>query len=275
MNGAAAGARMLAILDAPLPPDGLRTLPDGGLCAAVRDLTFSYGDTPVLSGVSFDIPAQGMVSLVGESGCGKSTVAALLTARRGGYRGSVTLGGLELREISRDSLLRRVTLVTHEGHVFAGTVRDNLLPAKPDASDSELRSVLERVRLWDEIRDLDAAISERGSNLSGGQRQRLCLARALLRGGGLYLFDEATSNIDVESETAIMDAIHGLAKTSAVLLISHRLANVVPSAQIYLLDGGRIAERGTHSELLSRNGAYARLWNEQRELENYAAGGSL
>jgi len=276
MNGAAAGTGMLAILDASAPPDGARAVSlnnAGNPAAVIRGLSFSYGETEVLRDVSFDIPSKGMVSLVGGSGCGKSTIAALITARQRGYGGSVALGGAELREIARESLAGSVTLVTHEGYVFAGTARSNLRLAKPDATDAEMRSVLECVRLWGEVDDLDAPLLERGANLSGGQRQRLCLARAMLRGGmSIYIFDEVTSNIDAESESAIMGVVRDLAETSAVLLISHRLANVAPSKRIYLLDGGKIVECGAHAELLAQNGLYARLWREQRELESYVKG---
>jgi ABC-type multidrug transport system fused ATPase/permease subunit len=165
-----------------------------------------------------------------------------------------------------------MTLIPHDGYVFSGTVGENLRMAKPDASEEEMAKVLERVRLYDFFaarQGLDTPVSERGANLSGGQRQRLCIARALLRDSGIYIFDEATSNIDAESEEAIMDAVGELAKTKTVLLITHRLTNAMPSRRIYLLEQGRIKESGAHTELLLLGGRYARLFNEQRALEDY------
>jgi ABC-type multidrug transport system fused ATPase/permease subunit len=213
------------------------------------------------------------VSLAGTSGCGKSTVAAILSGARRGYAGSVTIGGIELRDVLRENLQSHVTRVTHEGYVFGGTVADNLRLAKPDVSVSEMKDALTATRLWDFFATqdgLDTVLTERGTNLSGGQRQRLCIARALLRGSDIYIFDEATSNIDSESEEAVMDVVRELAKTKTVLLISHRLANSVHADCIYLMEGGRIMESGRHTELLKHGGAYARLYNEQRELEHYA-----
>ncbi|MDR0818872.1 MAG: ABC transporter ATP-binding protein/permease [Oscillospiraceae bacterium] len=279
MNGMAACERMFQILDMPEPPDGNGTLPRGSLTVNLERLGFSYdGGRKILDGVTLTLKPGGMVSLAGESGSGKSTIAALISGRRTKYSGSIIIGGAELRDLSRESLRERVALVTHDGYVFAGTVSENLRMAKPNASDSELTAALDTVKLlefFNTQNGLNTIISERGANLSGGQRQRLCIARALLRGCDFYIFDEATSNIDAESEATVMDAVHELAETKTVLLITHRLANAVSSANICLLENGGISESGTHAELLAKNGAYARLYNEQKELENYAGGNAL
>ncbi|MFR6536275.1 MAG: ATP-binding cassette domain-containing protein, partial [Oscillibacter sp.] len=238
-----------------------------------RDLHFSYEpEREILHGVDLTIPQGKFASLVGESGCGKSTISALLMGRNKGYTGSMTVGGAELRDIEEASLMRRITYVSHQSYLFKGTVRDNLLMGKPGASDDELWSALTQVNLADFLRGeagLDTLLSERGENLSGGQRQRLALARALLHDSPVYIFDEATSNIDVESESDIMAQIHALAGRKTVLLISHRLANVTASDEIYVLERGNIVQHGTHEALLKQGGAYAALWSAQQVLEHY------
>ena len=238
-----------------------------------RGLRFSYEpEREILHGVDLTIPQGKFVSLVGESGCGKSTISALLMGRNKGYTGSVAIGGAALRDIEEASLMRCVTYVSHQSYLFKGTVRDNLLMGKPDASDGKLWSALTQVNLADFLRGeagLDTLLSERGENLSGGQRQRLALARALLHDSPVYIFDEATSNIDVESENDIMAQIHALAERKTVLLISHRLANVTASDEIYVLERGNIVQHGTHEALLKQGGAYAALWSAQQVLEHY------
>lgn len=182
------------------------------------------------------------------------------------------IGGMELSDIREEDLMKNITYVSHQSYLFKGTVRENLLMGKSDAPDSDLWAVLERVNLADFLRDeqgLDTVLSEKASNLSGGQCQRLALARALLHDSPVYIFDEATSNIDVESENDIMREIHSLAGKKTVILISHRLANVTASDNIYVMEKGKVAENGSHEELLARNGVYAGLWNVQQSLENY------
>lgn len=196
--------------------------------------------------------------------------------RNKGYTGDVTIGGVPLSEISEGSLMKAVTDVSHQSYLFKGTVRENLKMAAPHAGDDRLWQVLEQVNLADFLRGekgLDTPLQEKGGNLSGGQCQRLALARALLHDSPVYIFDEATSNIDVESENEIMTQIHRLAKSKTVILISHRLANVADADNIYVMDRGSVVESGSHRALVERGGAYAKLWNAQQELESYAKGG--
>ncbi len=271
MNGMAASDKIFHLLDLPEPQLGTVPCPVGDI--QCRDLHFSYApEQEILHGVDLDIPAGQFISLVGESGCGKSTISAILMGRNQGYTGSVTIGGVELRDISEQSLMAHITYVSHQSYLFKGTIRDNLLLAKPDATDEQLWQVLRRVKLEAFLQGeqgLDTALSERGENLSGGQRQRLALARALLHDTPVYIFDEATSNIDVESETDIMAEIHALAGRKTVLLISHRLANVTDSNEIYVLEHGNVVQHGTHLALLQQGGAYRTLWTAQQQLEQY------
>ena len=271
MNGMAASDKIFRLLDLSEPAHGGVSCPAGDIVC--RDLHFSYEpEREILHGVDLTIPQGKFVSLVGESGCGKSTISALLMGRNKGYTGSMTIGGAELRDIEEASLMRRITYVSHQSYLFKGTVRDNLLMGKPGASDDELWSALTQVNLADFLggeAGLDTLLSERGENLSGGQRQRLALARALLHDSPVYIFDEATSNIDVESENDIMAQIHALAGRKTVLLISHRLANVTASDEIYVLERGDIVQHGTHDALLKQGGAYAALWSAQQALEHY------
>ena len=271
MNGMAASDKIFRLLDLPEPEQGGVSCPEGSIVC--RDLRFSYEpEREILHGVDLTIPQGKFVSLVGESGCGKSTVSAILMGRNRGYTGSVTVGGAELRDISERSLMENITYVSHQSYLFKGTVRDNLLMGRSDARDDELWQALDQVNLADFLRSeagLDTRLTERGENLSGGQRQRLALARALLHDSPVYIFDEATSNIDVESENDIMAQIHALAGRKTVLLISHRLANVTASDEIYVLDRGNIVQHGTHDALLQQGGAYAALWSAQQALEHY------
>ncbi len=271
MNGMAASDKIFRLLDLPEPEQGGVSCPEGSIVC--RDLRFSYEpEREILHGVDLTIPQGKFVSLVGESGCGKSTVSAILMGRNRGYTGSVTVGGAELRDISERSLMENITYVSHQSYLFKGTVRDNLLMGRSDARDDELWQALDQVNLADFLRSeagLDTRLTERGENLSGGQRQRLALARALLHDSPVYIFDEATSNIDVESENDIMAQIHALAGRKTVLLISHRLANVTASDEIYVLDRGSIVQHGTHDALLQQGGAYAALWSAQQALEHY------
>ena len=276
MNGMAASEKIFRLLDLPEPPARTQACPDGGIVC--RGLHFSYTpEREILHGLDLAFPAGSFTSIVGASGCGKSTIASVLMGRSRGYTGAVTVGGVPLVDISEDSLMRHITYVSHQSYLFKGTVRENLRMARPDASDDALWAVLRQVKLaafLEQEQGLDTPLSEQGSNLSGGQRQRLVLARALLHDTPVYLFDEATSNIDIESENDIMAEIHALSRRKTVILISHRLANVTVSDNIYVLDGGALAGQGTHDALLRAGGVYARLWDAQQALENYAKEGA-
>ena len=276
MNGMAASDRLFAILDLEEGQTGEECLGDGPASVIFRDVCFSYdGERQILDQVSFQLPENGLISLVGTSGCGKSTIAGLLTGRNRGYRGTIRIGGKELSRIQEDSLLSHVTMVSHNSYLFKGTIRENLLMAAPMATEKEMEAALKKVNLYEFLksqRGLDTELMERGSNFSGGQCQRLALARALLHDTPIYIFDEAASNIDAESEEQIMEVIRELSQNHCVLLISHRLANVVDSRNIYVLSGGRLAEEGTHKELMGQKGIYATLYSEQNILESYGSG---
>ena len=239
-----------------------------------------YFNTPggvlhAVDDVSFTLEKGKILGVVGESGCGKSTIAAILMGKNKNYIGEITVGEMSLSEIKEDSLMKNFTYISHQSYLFKGTVRENLLMAQPDAKEDALWRVLEKVKLADFLRSekgLDTMLNEKASNLSGGQCQRLALARALLHDSPVYIFDEATSNIDIESENDIMTQIYELAKEKTVILISHRLANVTGADNIYVLDRGNIVETGNHKTLLAQRSVYAKLWNSQQELENYGKG---
>ena len=277
MNGMAAGQKIFRLLDLPEAEEKKADCPKGDIVC--RDLHFSYdNDREILSGVNMTFKRGAFTAIVGESGCGKSTISAILTGRNKGSGGSVSVGETELSEIREADLMENITYISHQSYLFKGTVRDNLLMGKPDASDSELWEVLERVNLADFVRNekgLDTGLSEKASNLSGGQCQRLALARALLHDSPIYIFDEATSNIDVESENDIMNEIQNLAESKTVILISHRLVNVVKADAIYVMVNGKIAESGKHRELLENKADYEKLWEAQQRLENYGKDGAV
>lgn len=273
MNGMAASDKIFRLLDLEeTKPEITESFPSGHTIRC-SGLSFSYEpDREILHSVDLTFPQGSFTALVGESGCGKSTLASILMGRNKGYAGSVSVGGVPLSSIQEESLLRNITYISHQSYLFKGTVRENLLMGKPGASDEELWAVLSRVNLAEFLKaeqGLDTRLLEKASNLSGGQCQRLALARALLHDSPVYIFDEATSNIDVESENDIMREIHELAKSKTVILVSHRLANVVGADHIYVLDHGIVAESGSHEELLAHHGLYERLWSAQQTLEQF------
>ena len=272
MNGMAASDKIFKLLDMPEQNQGEQEI--GEDCTIVcSELSFGYEeDKEILHNISMSFPKGSFTAIVGESGSGKSTIAGILTGHNRQYRGSVTIGGISLPEIKEASLMKNVTYVSHNSYLFKGTVRDNLLMGNPQASDEELWKALEQVKLADFLRNekgLDTELTEKASNLSGGQCQRLAFARALLHDSPVYIFDEATSNIDVESENDIMKEIYRLAAEKTVILISHRLANVVHADNIYVFEHGELKESGTHKVLLNNNSIYEQLWNVQQKLENF------
>lgn len=304
MNGMAASDKIFNLLGLEEPRDGTKDFPclneekieyhakdnaednaentikDGainmsGNAIEFENVEFSYEENrKILKGISISLPKGSFISLVGESGCGKSTIAGLLTGTLKGYQGKIAIDGVELSEIKEEEILKNITLIHHNSYLFKGTVEENLRMAKPDATEEELEAVLQKVNLLGFLKEqqgLKTLLQEKGSNFSGGQCQRLALARGLLHDSPIYIFDEATSNIDAESEEMIMEVIHEMAKEKTVLLISHRLSNVIDSDCIYFLKDGRIAESGTHKELLSKESVYANLYESQRKLESFAA----
>lgn len=270
MNGMSASDKIFRILDLDEGRHGHTALPSGPIEISLENVKFGYEEErPVLQDISMTIPPKSFVSLVGVSGCGKSTIASLLTGKQKNYLGQIRINGIPVSEIREEDLSRAITLIRHNSYLFKGTVRDNLLMANPDASDDQMREVLDKVRLLDFLENqngLDTLLEEQGRNFSGGQRQRLALARALLHDTPMYILDEAASNIDVESEDQIMEVVRELAGTKTILFISHRLANVVASDYIYMMKNGMIAEKGTHEELMKKKGSYFSMYQKQHDL---------
>ena len=270
MNGMAASDKIFAFLKTDTEKNRGTQNIEGSVDITIRNLGFAYDkDRKILDGVSMDIHSGQFVSLVGLSGSGKSTIAALIAGKFSGYEGDIKISGKDLNDISESSLMDSIVTVGYNSFIFGGSVRENLTMAKKDASESEMISVLEKVKLWDFLQKengLDTKITEQGSNLSGGQKQRLALARALLKDAEMYIFDEASSNIDVESEKVIMDMIKNLAKSKTVLSISHRMANAVDSDVIYVIENGKIIEKGNHLSLLKDKGRYAEIYTKQEEM---------
>lgn len=273
MNGMAASDKIFRLLDMPEREMGTEELSGEELDINFENISFSYEkERPILKDVSFHIPKGQFVSLVGESGCGKSTIASLILGRNRQYQGKILLGGMDLKHIKEKSLMEQITLVRHNSYLFKGTVEENLLMGNPNATQEQMIEVLKKVNLWEFLNGQEGLwtkLAEKGSNFSGGQCQRLCIARALLHNTEIYIFDEAASNIDVESEEIIMEVIRQLAETKTVLMISHRLANVKKSHCIYVLSEGKIVEKGTHRELMEQSGVYKEMYRTQKNLENY------
>ena len=242
---------------------------------AFSNVSFSYeAKKKVLEGISFRA-GHGLTALVGESGCGKSTTTLLLMGDRRADEGQIFIGDMPIDKMDLKALRRKMTRIRHDSYLFAGTIRENLLMGKEDATETQMKEALREVNLLDFVEKsggLDFVLLEKASNLSGGQKQRLSLARALLHDTPIYIFDEATSNVDVESENDIMAVVRKLAKTKTVLLISHRLANVVSADQIYVLKDGMIVEKGQHEALCKEDGYYHRLFRQQSALEQFGKG---
>lgn len=269
MNGVSAGQKILSLLGQDDPVWGQEAVTDTEL--KLEGVTFSYdGKRDVLENVTMTFPRHGMTALVGESGCGKSTVVNLLFGAFRPNTGVVTVGGKKLESLSRASYYSHLAVVSYNTYIFNETVRANFRLAKPQVTDEEICAALEKVNLLTFLQEnggLDKIITEDAANISGGQKQRLALAVSLVADKGIYIFDEATSNIDIESEAVIMENIRELSKTKSVIVISHRLANVVPADLIYYMEAGRLIESGTHAALMAQSGGYARLYATQKNLE--------
>lgn len=281
MNGNAAADKIFRLLDTPVPEKGTVTELESG-DIRFEQVSFSYTkEKEVLHDLSFEIPEGQFVALVGTSGCGKSTVASLIMgddtgkSRDTGLEGTVRIGETATGDIKEETLRRKITRVRQDSYLFTGTVLSNLKMANPDAGIAEMEEALKKVDLYDTVMErggLSMQIEEKAGNLSGGQKQRLVLARAILHDSDIYIFDEATSNVDAESEEKIMEAVRLLAKTKTVILISHRLANVVQADQILVLKDGRIIEDGSHEKLMADGGYYRELFMAQAKLEQYTDG---
>lgn len=271
MNGNAAADKIFKLLDCEEIQDTENVNWNMGDIVC-ENVSYTYPDKEdaVLRNISFNIPQNELTAIVGESGCGKSTFVSLLMKERRDYTGKITIGGNELNEISGDMLRRHITRISHDAYIFYGTLYDNLKMGNPAADRKQMEEALRLVDMYDTVSEkggLDMAIEEKGANLSGGQKQRIAMARAILHDSDVYVFDEATSNVDVESENKIMEVVDKLSKTKTVIVIYHRLANVKNADNIIVLKDGIICEQGNHNMLIEKNGHYARLYNTQKKLE--------
>lgn len=271
MNGNAAADKIFKLLDCEEIQDTENVNWNMGNIVC-ENVSYTYPDKEdaVLRNVSFNIPQNELTAIVGESGCGKSTFVSLLMKERRDYTGKITIGSNELNEISGDMLRRHITRISHDAYIFYGTLYDNLKMGNPAADRKQMEEALRLVDMYDTVSEkggLDMVIEEKGANLSGGQKQRIAMARAILHDSDVYVFDEATSNVDVESENKIMEVVDKLSKTKTVIVIYHRLANVKNADNIIVLKDGIICEQGNHNLLIEKNGHYARLYNTQKKLE--------
>lgn len=269
MNGASAGNKILSLLAQPDPVWGNETVASTEI--TVKDVTFSYdGKRDVLKHASMNFGSTGMCAIVGESGSGKSTVVNLLLGAYHPQQGSILVGNKPLETLSRESYYSHISVVSYNTYIFNETIRQNFMLAKDNVTDEEIYSALKKVNLYDFIIDnggLDKVITEDAANISGGQKQRLALAINLVANKDVYIFDEATSNIDIESEAIIMNNIKELSKEKSVIVISHRLANIIAADTIYYIEDGEVKENGTHNELMNMHEGYAKLYTTQKKLE--------
>ena len=269
MNGASAGNKILSLLAQPDPVWGSETVDNTEI--TVKDVTFSYdGTRDVLKHASMNFGSTGMYAIVGESGSGKSTVVNLLLGAYHPQQGSILIGNKPLETLSRESYYSHISVVSYNTYIFNETIRQNFMLAKADVTEDEIFTALKKVNLYDFIIEnggLDKVITEDAANISGGQKQRLALAINLVANKDIYIFDEATSNIDIESEAIIMNNIKELSKEKSVIVISHRLANVIVADTIYYIEDGEVKEHGTHKELMNMHEGYSKLYTTQKNLE--------
>ena len=269
MNGASAGNKILSLLAQSDPVWGNETVDSTKI--AIKDVTFSYdGTRDVLKHVSMSFGSTGLYAIVGESGSGKSTVVNLLLGAYHPQQGSILVGNKPLETLNREAYYSHISVVSYNTYIFNETIRQNFMLAKADVTDEEIYNALKKVNLYDFIIEnggLDKIITEDAANISGGQKQRLALAINLVANKDIYIFDEATSNIDIESEAIIMNNIKELSKEKSVIVISHRLANVIAADTIYYIEDGEVKEHGTHAELMNMHEGYAKLYTTQKNLE--------
>lgn len=279
MNGMAASDKIFKFLNLDEPTEKYEEIEKNFKKITLENVHFSYdSEREILHGISMEIPQNRFIGIVGASGCGKSTIASLLMGRNTINSGNLMIGGRNITDLSETSLMKTLTYISHNSTFFKGTVRENLLLGNPNASDSDLWRVLDSCNLSVFLKSengLDTQLLENAGNFSGGQKQRLALARAILHDSDVYIFDEATSNIDVESEEIILSQIEKMKSAKTIIMISHRLANVQNADCIYALEKGSIAEYGTHYQLLQKGGVYAKLWKTQSELENFGKGKNI
>ena len=273
MNGKAASDKIFTLLDTPVEAQqsAVAFAAKNNVEVEIKNLHFAYSpEKPAIQGLDLTIQPNQLTVFVGKSGCGKSTLVSLLMGFYKPQQGEILFNGQNALEIDRTSFYQNVSLVSHSSYVFKGSLRDNMLMAKTGATDEQIYQCLEQVNLANFVCEnggLDMPLLSRGTNLSGGQIQRLALARALLHDAQVYIFDEATSNIDVESEEVILQFIQQFKQHKTIVMISHRLANAVNADCIYVLDKGKLIEQGTHSALMAENGAYAAMFQQQKSLE--------
>ncbi len=269
MNGVSAGAKIIELLEMPDPQWGSEKIENAEI--SVNNVDFSYdGSRDALKNISMYFPEKGMSAIVGESGCGKSTVVGLLSGAIRPQAGTITAGGHSIENLDRNDYYSRMAVISYNTYIFNRSVRENFKLAKENATEEEIFSALKAVNLYDFIMEnggLDKVISEDAGNISGGQKQRLALAINLVADKDIYVFDEATSNVDVESEAVIMKNIRQLSQTKSVIIISHRLANIVNADNIYYMENGMVKETGNHEKLMKDNNGYAKLYTAQKNLE--------
>lgn len=276
MNGVAASDKIFRLLDVDENDHATQIMPKGPYTIQAKQLSFAYDPAnTILKNIDLEIKSGQYVAIAGVSGSGKSTFAKVLMGMEKGYQGSLCINQIERNDMTDTSVWEHMTYVSHTPFLVKGSVRENLWMANPKASDAQLIEVLKKVNLYDFLKQdkgLDTQLVEGGNNFSGGQKQRLAFARALLKDSEIYIFDEATSNIDVESEQIMLATIEEIAKVKTVIMITHRLRTMQHCDQIYMMQDGNLMEQGTHDELIHKQGVYAELFQKQSALEAYRGG---